>query len=89
MSTPEVIRVSLPGAPAVAKVTAQGAPAVARVATPGPPGSGSSATQLSALVDVDVGGKVNNSLLYYSAASQKFKADSSTTTLTITDGGNF
>jgi hypothetical protein len=40
-------------------------------------------------VDVDVGGKVNNSLLYYSAASQKFKADSSTTTLTITDGGNF
>jgi hypothetical protein len=90
MTCPAVVKVSIPGAPAVVKVTAPAAPAVVRVATPGPPGvSGDGATQLGSLVDVDVGGRVNNSLLFYSAASQKFKADSSTTTLTLTDGGNF
>lgn len=90
MSCPEFIRVSLPGAPAVVKVTAPGTPAVTRVVTPGPPGPpGEKATQLSALVDVDIGGRVDNSLLYYSAATQKFKADSTMTKLTLTDGGNF
>lgn len=90
MSCPAVVKVSIPGAPAVVKVTAPAAPAVVRVATPGPPGvSGDGATELASLIDVDVGSRVNNSLLYYSAVTQKFKADSTTTTLTITDGGNF
>lgn len=90
---PEVVRVSTPGAPSVVRVTAPPEPAIVRVATPGPPGapgpSGDEATHFASLVDVDVGSRVNNSLLYYSAATQKFKADSTTTTLTLTDGGNF
>lgn len=93
MTCPAVVKVSIPGAPAVVKVTASAAPAVVRVATPGPPGapgpSGDEATHFASLVDVDVGSRVNNSLLYYSAATQQFKADSTTTTLTLTDGGNF
>lgn len=68
---------------------------VAEVKAPGPPvaiivgSSEAAATQLSELIDVDVGDKVNDSLLFYSASSQKFKADSTTTRLTLTDGGNF
>lgn len=73
--------------PAVVKVLVPGGPAVVRVATPGPPGS--AASTLSDLVDVDVGGKVSNSLLFYSAAQNKFLADNTTTTSTIIDGGNF
>jgi hypothetical protein len=79
MTCPVVVRVSVPSGPAVA-----------RVATPGPPGPpGSAALTLSNLVDVDVGGKVGNSLLYYSTAQSKFIADSTITKFTITDGGNF
>lgn len=90
MTCPAVVKISIPGAPAVVRITAPSAPAVVRVATPGPPGvSGDGATQFASLIDVDVGSRVDKSLLYYSAATQKFKADSTTTTLTITDGGNF
>lgn len=76
MSCPAVIRVSVPSGPAAV-----------HVATPGPPGS--AATTLSDLVDVDVGGKVEDSLFYYSAAKDKFVADSTITKTTITDGGHF
>lgn len=90
MSCPDVIRVALPGAPAVVKVTVPDAPAVVRVATPGPPGPAFSGSgRLGDLVDVDVGGKVNNSLLFYSAGNDKFTANNTTTILTLTDGGNF
>tara|TARA_R100001440_G_scaffold49815_1_gene69758 strand:- start:6036 stop:6236 length:201 start_codon:yes stop_codon:yes gene_type:complete len=37
----------------------------------------------------DVSGKVDNSVLYYHAASDTFKADNTTTKLTLVDGGNF
>jgi len=37
----------------------------------------------------DVSGKVDNAVLYYHAASDTFKADNTTTTLTLVDGGNF
>ena len=40
-------------------------------------------------VTVDVTGKVDDAIFYYHAASDTFKADSTTTKLTLVDGGNF
>tara|TARA_R100000654_G_scaffold9745_1_gene22137 strand:+ start:2060 stop:2284 length:225 start_codon:yes stop_codon:yes gene_type:complete len=40
-------------------------------------------------IDFDVSGKVDNAVLYYHAASDTFKADNTTTKLTLVDGGNF
>ena len=37
----------------------------------------------------DGSGKVNDSIVYYHAASDTFKADNTTTKLTLVDGGNF
>ena len=37
----------------------------------------------------DVTGKVDNAIFYYHAASDTFKADNTTTKLTLVDGGNF
>ena len=44
---------------------------------------------LSDLSDVNIGGKINGSVLVYDGGSQKFLADSAFTTLSLTDGGNF
>tara|TARA_R100001440_G_C2471928_1_gene111802 strand:+ start:402 stop:605 length:204 start_codon:yes stop_codon:yes gene_type:complete len=46
----------------------------------GPAGSG---------FDVDSTNKIDGSVIYYDSASAKFKADSTTTKLTLVDGGNF
>ena len=40
-------------------------------------------------LNFDVSGKVDDALLYYHAASDTFKADNTTTKLTLVDGGNF
>ena len=40
-------------------------------------------------VTFDVTGKVDDAIFYYHAASDTFKADSTTTKLTLVDGGNF
>ena len=40
-------------------------------------------------LNFDISGKVNDAVLYYHAASDTFKADSTTTKLTLVDGGNF
>ena len=37
----------------------------------------------------DVDNKVDNSIFYYHAASDTFRADATTTKLTLVDGGNF
>ena len=37
----------------------------------------------------DGSGKVNDSIVYYDSSSDTFKADSTTTKLTLVDGGNF
>ena len=37
----------------------------------------------------DGSGKVDDAIFYYHAASDTFKADSTTTKLTLVDGGNF
>ena len=37
----------------------------------------------------DGSGKVNDSIVYYDSSSDTFKADNTTTKLTLVDGGNF
>ena len=55
------------------------------ITTQGPQGP---AGQISGL-NFDITGKVETALLYYHAASDTFKADNTTTKLTLVDGGNF
>ena len=55
------------------------------ITTQGPQGPSGSISG----IDFDVSGKVDNAVLYYHAASDTFKADNTTTTLTLVDGGNF
>tara|TARA_Y100000114_G_C11750802_1_gene324204 strand:+ start:1818 stop:2045 length:228 start_codon:yes stop_codon:yes gene_type:complete len=40
-------------------------------------------------IDLDETAKVNGSVVYYDSTSAKFKADATTTKLTLVDGGNF
>ena len=42
-----------------------------------------------AVLNFDISCKVDDAVLYYHAASDTFKADSTTTKLTLVDGGNF
>ena len=55
------------------------------ITTAGPQGPSGSIAGLT----FDITGKVDNAVLYYHAASDTFKADSTTTKLTLVDGGNF
>ena len=52
------------------------------ITTQGPSGSISGLT-------FDVSAKVEGSILYYDSTSGNFKADTTTTKLTLVDGGNF
>ena len=61
----------------------EGDTTVVTVATQGPQGPAISG------VNFDISGKVNDAVLYYHAASDTIKADSTTTKLTLVDGGNF
>ena len=74
MSTPNKVEVSQ-----VSDVT------TVEITTVGPQGPSGNIAGLT----FDVSGKVDNSLLYYNAASGNFKADATTTKLTLVDGGNF
>ena len=40
-------------------------------------------------IDLDETSKVDGSVVYYDSTSAKFKADATTTKLTLVDGGNF
>ncbi len=40
-------------------------------------------------LDLDETAKVNGSVVYYDSTSAKFKADATTTKLTLVDGGSF
>jgi len=62
-------------------VTVNGETSVVTVATQGPQGAAGTA--------IDLDNAVNNSLLYFHSASGTVKADNTTTTLTLVDGGNF
>tara|TARA_Y100001937_G_scaffold107812_1_gene150827 strand:- start:2117 stop:2383 length:267 start_codon:yes stop_codon:yes gene_type:complete len=63
----------------------EGIAATVQIATEGPQGPSGNISGLN----FNVSGKVNDALLYYHAASDTFKADSTTTKLTLVDGGNF
>ena len=54
---------------------------VVTVATRGPAGPKG--------LDLDEKAKVDGSVVYYDSTSAKFKADATTTKLTLVDGGNF
>ena len=58
---------------------------VITVATQGPQGPEFSSSG-SGLTDTN---RVNKSIIYYDSASGSYKADSTWTTSTLTDGGNF
>ena len=63
-------------------VTVNGETRVVTVATQGPQGS-------SADFTLDSTDKVDGSVIYYDSSSAKFKADATTTKLTLVNGGNF
>lgn len=58
---------------------------VIKVATKGPQGP-SFAVSDTTMVDTN---RVNKSIIYYDSAAGVYKADSTWTTSTLTDGGNF
>lgn len=47
------------------------------------------ASHFADLLDVNVTGKVDSSVVYYDETSEKFLADDINTVVTLTDGGNF
>jgi len=59
----------------------EGDSTVVTVATQGPAGPKG--------IDLDETSKVNGSVIYYDSTSAKFKADATTTKLTLVNGGNF
>ena len=59
----------------------EGDSTVVTVATQGPAGPKGLA--------LDEAAKVDDSVVYYDSTSAKFKADATTTKLTLVDGGNF
>tara|TARA_R100000231_G_C5263384_1_gene146366 strand:+ start:157 stop:384 length:228 start_codon:yes stop_codon:yes gene_type:complete len=59
----------------------EGDSTVVNVATQGPQGPKG--------LELDETAKVNGSVIYYDSSSAKFKADATTTKLTLVDGGNF
>ena len=61
----------------------EGDTTVVTVATQGPQGPAASGFVF------DGSGKVNDSIVYYDSSSDTFKADNTTTKLTLVDGGNF
>ena len=63
-------------------VTVNGETRVVTVATQGPQGA-------SADFTFDSTDKVDGSVIYYDSSSAKFKADATTTKLTLVNGGNF
>lgn len=74
MSTPNQVTVSQ-----INEVT------TVEIVTAGPQGPSGTISGLN----FDISGKVDNAVLYYHAASDTFKADNTTTKLTLVDGGNF
>ena len=67
-------------------VTVNGETSVVTVVSQGPQGPSGSA---GSGFDLDSTNKVNGSIIYYDSSSAKFKADQTTTKLTLVNGGNF
>ena len=67
-------------------VTVNGETRVVTVKTAGPQGVPGA---VGSGFDLDSTNKVDGSIIYYDSSSAKFKADQTTTKLTIVDGGSF
>ena len=89
------VNVTIDGQALVSPVTQQsivvvappsGAPQLS-IVTAGP--AISTGGTFAALADVDASDKANKSVIYYDSSSGKYKADSTETLITISDGGNF
>ena len=63
----------------------EGASSAVEVTTQGPQGPSWSTTATS----LSDSGRVNKSVVYYDSAAGEYKADSTWTTSTLVDGGNF
>lgn len=83
---PEVVIEVTTSEPPVVQLTTTAQPQVVTQYAVGPQGP---AATLSGATDVNATARIDKSLLYYDAASQKFKADATVTTTTITDGGAY
>lgn len=84
--SPEVsVQVTTSGTPVV-QLMPTAPPQVITQYAVGPQGP---ATALTGAPDVNATARIDKSLLYYDAATEKFKADATITTTTITDGGHF
>lgn len=84
--SPEVVVEVTTSDPPVVQLTPTAQPQVITQYAVGPQGP---AVPLSGAPDVNATARIDKSLLYYDAATEKFKADATVTTTTITDGGHF
>ncbi len=84
---PEVVVETNATDPPVIQLNAEASPAVVTAYAVGP--QGPVTPSLGAIPDVNTTAKIDKSLLYFDAASAQFRADATTTTTTLTDGGNF
>lgn len=86
---PEVIVEVTTSDPPVVQLTTTSPPEVVTQYAIGPQGPPGTPGSLGEVPDVDATARIDKSLLYYDAATEKFKADSTVTTTTLTDGGNY
>ena len=86
---PEVVIQVTTSEPPVVQLTTTAQPQVVTQYAIGPQGPPGTPGSLGAIPDVNATARIDKSLLYYDAASQKFKADATVTTTTITDGGAY
>jgi len=70
-------------------VTVNGETSVVTITTAGPQGPQGPAGDAGSGFSLDSTNKVNGSVIYYDSSSATFKADTTTTKLTLVNGGNF
>lgn len=72
----------------VTKVTVDGSTSVVTATTAGPQGI-QGLQGPSGGIQVNESAKVSNSVIYYDSSAGEFKADATTTKLSLVEGGNF
>jgi hypothetical protein len=75
---------------AITAVTTPSTPSILTAYTAGPQGAaGAAITSIGEIPDVDTTGVTDGAILTYNEAISKFTANSTWTTASLTDGGNF
>ena len=80
-AAPPVVQLTLTPSPQIVNTIAVGPQGIQGI-----PGTVSS---LTSVPDLDAGARIDKSLLYYDAATARFRLDTTITATTITDGGNY